>query len=220
MQNLFISLIFPHYCCACGKIGALLCDRCRYDIVSDGYGACVICRLPVQSSEALCKSCRAPYSRAWCVAAHEGAVRRLVSDLKFERVKAAGQVLGSLLASSTPELPPDVTVVPVPTVAQHIRQRGYDHCALIARAFAKEKGLNYAETLSRQTSTTQRGAGRRDRLSQAKLAFEVDRAISGVVVLVDDVFTTGATLHYAAEKAREAGASDVWIAIISREPLD
>lgn len=220
MQNLFISLIFPHYCCACGKIGTLLCDRCRYDIVSDGYGACVICRLPVQSSEALCKSCDAPYSRGWCVAAHEGAVGRLISDLKFERVKAAGQLLGSLLAESTPELPADVTVVPVPTVAQHIRQRGYDHCALIARSFAKEKSVPYAEILSRQTSTTQRGAGRRDRLSQAKGAFAVKRSVNGTVVLVDDVFTTGATLRYAAEKAREAGASDVWIAIISREPLD
>lgn len=220
MQELFINLIFPHYCCACGKIGTLLCNRCRYHIVNDGYGACVICRLPVQSSEALCKSCRVPYSRAWCVAAHEGAVRRLISDLKFERVKAVGQVLGSLLADSTPKLPSGVTVVPVPTVAQHIRQRGYDHCALIARTFAKDKGVNYAEILSRQTSTTQRGAGRRDRLTQAKRAFAVKHAVSGVVILVDDVFTTGATLRYAAEKAREAGASDVWIAIISREPLD
>lgn len=154
------------------------------------------------------------------MAAHEGAVRRLISDFKFERVKAAGQVLGSLLADSTPKLPSDVTVVPVPTVAQHIRQRGYDHCALIARSFAKQKGAQYAEILSRETSTTQRGAGRRDRLAQAKRAFVVKCPVKGTVVLVDDVFTTGATLRYAAEKAREAGASDVWIAIISREPLD
>lgn len=220
MQDTLINLIFPHYCCACGKIGALLCDRCRNDIISDGYGMCVICRLPVQSTEALCKSCHASYSRAWCVAAHEGSIRRLISDFKFERVKAAGQLLGSLLADATPELPADVTIVPVPTVAQHIRQRGYDHCALIARSFADAKKVQYAEVLSRQSSATQRGAGRRDRLTQAKNAFAVARPVTGTVVLVDDVFTTGATLRYAAEKVREAGASDVWIAIVSREPLD
>ncbi len=220
MRELLSNLVFPHYCCACGKIGSVICERCKYDIVNEPYESCLVCRLPTAAAEALCRSCRQPYTRAWCVGEHQGALRKLIADYKFNRMAAASRALATLLAETTPELPLDVTVVPVPTVAAHIRHRGYDHAALIARQFSQQKSLPFREILERATNDRQRGSGRRERIAQAKRAFAVRQPIAGTVLLVDDVFTTGATLHYAAEKVREAGASDVWIAVVSREPLD
>jgi len=68
----------------------------------------------------------------------------------------------------------------------------------------------------------QRGAGRRTRTEQAKKAFQCATSLDpkAIYILVDDVITTGATVKYAAKTLLDAGASTVWVASISRQPLD
>lgn len=160
--------------------------------------------------------------RAWHVGPRHDVLQRLVGLYKFERAKAAYKTLGDLLLSVLPVLPEGAVIIPVPTVAGHIRERGYDHAALLAGYVAKERHVVYSSVLCRQTSTTQRHASAMTRRQQAQVAFVIDGPIIPSVpyVLVDDVVTTGASIKRCAQLLRDAGASEVWVAVVARQPLD
>lgn len=222
MLDSLLSLIAPHYCSGCGERGTLLCDNCKYDIILEPYEACVSCQKLAAPIKGICTECKVPYDRAWCVADRRDHLQRLVDGYKFTNAFAAYKPLADLLHERLPELPGDTVIVPVPTVASHIRQRGYDHMLLIARRFARLRHLSLETDLRRLTSTKQRDASRSQRIEQAKAAFACSKQLSAnaTYLLLDDVMTTGATMRYAAQALRDAGASTVWCATISRQPLD
>lgn len=137
-------------------------------------------------------------------------------------MRSAYRPLGALLDAHLPILPERVIITPIPTVSSHIRQRGYDHMQLIAHYLAKTRNLRVDPILQRATSTKQRDAGRRQRIKQAKEAFVCVKPPNdqAIYLLLDDVVTTGATMKYAAQTLRDAGAQTVWVASISRQGLD
>lgn len=163
-----------------------------------------------------------PYQRAWCVADRRDHLQRLIGNYKFTNARAAYKPLAQLLSERLPELPAETIVMPIPTVSAHIRQRGYDHMLLLSRHFARLRGLSIDTSLQRATNTTQRGSGVRQRARQAKAAFICNRQLDDgkIYLLIDDVITSGATVKYAAQILLNAGASTVWVASISRQPLD
>lgn len=221
MFDHLIAPIAPHPCCGCGKIGALLCDNCNYNISSDAFYGCILCGASA-GLKGVCESCAPPFSRAWCVGERSGELKKLIDDFKFERVRAAHKPLARLLCEQIGQLPEDAVVVPVPTVAAHVRQRGYDHALLLARAVAKYQGAPLKRLLVRSTASRQRGATKTERDRQASRAFKARGTVEPgrVYVIVDDITTTGATLRHAARVLRGAGANEVWVAAVARQPLD
>lgn len=221
MIDKLLSFTAPHHCCGCDKIGCLLCNDCKYNIISEPKMVCVVCHQPTGHTW-LCKTCRTPYERVWVVGERIGILQRLVGLYKFERTRAAYKTLGDLLLEVLPELPADTIVVPVPTTPSRIRERGYDHMLLVAKYIAKARGLRCERLIERQTNTKQRQATARQRLAQAKRAFIVDEPIDANVpyLLIDDVITTGATIKYASKALRDAGANHVWVAVIARQTLE
>lgn len=218
MINRLLSYLAPHYCCGCGKIGAVVCEYCKYNIISEPYEACIACgRLAGRAG--ICQQCVLPYERAWCVGERTGVLRKVIDDYKFERLYDAHRVLGDMLLERIDQLPSDTVVVPVPTIRAHIRQRGYDHAALLAQHIARSRGLAYRPLVERVTTTKQRGAGKRERERQAKEAFVVHGKLDSApaYLLVDDVVTTGATVYYASKALKRAGAKHVWVASVSRQ---
>ncbi len=139
---------------------------------------------------------------------HEGAAKRLVAEFKF-----GGQpVLGSLMADLAREefmhyvsslAPAGRTVVTwVPAHRKAQRERGYNQAERLARALAGPAGLDCAPLVNKRLATRhQKGLGRAGRQSNLRGAFVMREEASAVVgagkcgqvVLVDDVFTTGAT---------------------------
>ncbi len=222
MIDRLLSLVAPHYCSGCGENGTLLCDNCKYDIVSESYNVCVACGKALALRQGICRDCNVPYSLGWVVADRRDQLERLINVYKFENAKAAHRPLSQLLHERLPDLPTNVVIVPIPTVGAHIRQRGYDHMLLIARRFGVLRGLPVSKLLTRATSTKQRDASRAKRIAQAKTAFICREELDSdkIYLLLDDVVTTGSTMRYAAQKLRDAGDGQVWIATISRQPLD
>ena len=220
MHRRLSNLIAPHYCCSCGEIGSLLCENCKYDISLEPYAQCLQCRAPSSVATGLCGGCITPYSRAWCIGEKQGALEKLIDAHKFERAKDAYLTFADLLHDTLPILPEDIRIVPVPTIPVHIRRRGYDHTALFAKAFASKRHLTVATPLLRLTRDTQRGATKAERHKQAARAFASEHLDGGIYLLLDDVYTTGATVEYAAKALRDAGADDVWVAVIARQPLE
>ncbi len=216
-----LSQVAPHYCCSCGEIGNLLCESCKYDINSDHVNSCLFCGRPTSIADA-CRYCHSDITRMWCVGERSGGLEKLINLYKFNYAKAASASLSEVLLACLPQLPPETVIVPIPTLRAHIRQRGYDHALLVARAIAEEQKLTLAQPLERITNTVQRGTDRKQRIAQAKQAFRVSKGVEMAIpyLLIDDVVTTGATLRYAAKALKDAGATTVWAAAIARQPLD
>lgn len=220
MINKLLQIVAPHHCYGCQKLSTLLCDNCKYDIIDEAFDACVVCLAP--SFDGICSGCRTSYERAWFVGERTLTLERLIDGLKFKRVKSAADSLAELLDARLPALPSNTVIVPVPTLRQHVRQRGYDHCLLVAEQFARRRTLGVARPLERLTSTVQRGMNKKDRMIQAKESFICSKNLDSgrVYLLVDDVVTTNATIRYAAEALRNAGARNVWVAVVARQPLE
>jgi len=146
----------------------------------------------------------------------------LIDVLKFDYTVAAAGTLAELLHEHISDLPANTVIVPVPTIPAHIRQRGYDHALKIAMHFAKRRKLTVEKPVRRKNISVQRGAGRADRIRQAREAFEIGQPLNPAVpyLVVDDVITTGATLNAMAQILRSAGARTVWVAAVARQPLD
>jgi len=218
MFDKLLSFIAPHYCCGCDKVGSLLCDNCKYNIISEQSPRCLGCKRPTAGMW-LCQDCTLPYQKAWAVGEREGTLQRLIGLYKFERAISGHKILGDLLLNATPHLPDKTIVVPIPSPESRIRERGYDHTLLIAKYFAKNRNLKCMQILKRAKNTKQRQATTAQRLIQAKGAFYVDKKLdkNKVYLLIDDVITTGATLKYAAKTLRRAGAKDVWVAVIAQQ---
>lgn len=220
MIDRLLSTIAPHLCCGCGKIGTILCDSCKYDILNDESGLCVAC--DESTVDYLCRRHAGTIDQGWYVAERAGTLEHVIDQYKFYAARGASRELANLLASRLPDLPPTTVVVPIPTVPAHIRQRGYDHMARIGRQVARIRRLTYTPVLVRKTTTKQRDAGRTLRFKQAAQAFAVHGAIDPrrPYLIVDDVATTGATLLAAATALRGAGAETVYVVAIARQPLD
>lgn len=220
MATRLIDTIAPHYCYSCGRIGAVLCEYCKYDIVSEPFERCIICLKPQTKRGNLCVTCKMPYSRAWCVGDRANALKLVIDTYKYESTRAVSITFADLLNNILPHLPPDTRVVGIPTASDHVRIRGFDHMAVLARRFAKKRGLVAVAPLERITNEHQYGSGRRARIAQAKRAFRCQEVDFVPHLLIDDVYTTGSTLRYASMALLEAGASEVYVAVLSRQPLE
>ena len=170
-----------------------------------------------------CRRCdEAAYTAARAVGVYEGALRASVLTLKREA--HVGARLAQLLCA-TQRRPPlnDVTlIVPVPLHPERERERGFNQATLLARALAQQTGLRLDEwSCARITHTPQHRAGMdaRARHETVAAAFQVTRPrlIAGArVLLIDDVFTTGATVAACAHALKEAGAEEVFVLTVAR----
>ena len=153
--------------------------------------------------------------QVWIHSRYEGAIKKLVRGLKYERKKSAVAVLAPLLDDLLPYFhkPPLVSYAPT-TTARH-RQRGYDHAAMLARELAKIRGWEFAPTLVRLDQSRQVGSSRKERISN-KIEYRVCTEVKDrTILLVDDVVTTGSTLELAAKSLRGAGATHVSAAVLA-----
>lgn len=221
MLDNLISLVAPHPCFSCGALGANLCDYCKYDIENEYFTDCVLCG-KLANKNGICATCHPPYSRAWCVGERSGVLSQLIDSFKFHRNYAAHKDLAALLSDCVGVLPPNAVIVPIPTLTSHRRRRGYDHTLLLAKALSHRQEIPVTRLLRRASATTQRGNNKGVRELQAARAFIRKGLIdeNKVYVIIDDITTTGATLHHAAKLLCQAGAKDVWVAVIARQPLD
>jgi ComF family protein len=178
----------------------------------------------------LCLRIEPAFARATAYGSYEGGLRELIHLLKYGGIRPAANVLGRMLAEAIGELVPNfpsdsVAVVPVPLYRTKLREREFNHAELIARAAIKlspdSSRLHLcAGVLERRRETpSQTGLTRHQRRQNVKGAFGVAQpeAVKGrEVLVVDDVFTTGATVSECARVLRRAGASRVWVATVAR----
>lgn len=150
---------------------------------------------------------------------YEGAAKQLVLLLKEECVADAASALAGSMADIIRQmrLPADtvLTWVTMPDIRR--RQRGIDHGRRLCEAVAQETGLPVRQLLTRVKRVhTQRGLNRESRLKNLSGTISCTESISGPVLLIDDVMTTGATAALCSDVLRQAGASAVYVLTATR----
>jgi ComF family protein len=215
-----LQIIAPHPCFGCGKVGVILCEDCKYDIINEPFLGCILCGKPIRGG--ICQDHITSIKRAFTVSQRSGSLEETINGLKFHHTKAAARSLAELMDEYLPHLPSDIEIVPIPTVRSHIRQRGYDQVRLIAYHLSGLRKLPIHFYLNRVTNTTQHTVGKRKRQIQAEQAFAITpkAEVAGkTLLLIDDIVTTGSTLQAAADLLSKAGAV-VWVATLAYQPLD
>lgn len=244
-ESLF-AVLFSSDCRICGiplvKISRLpVCQECLDSMLPISGGVCALCgerlfspyALAVPEGEPRCGLCcrvEPTFARAVAYGSYESGLRELIHLLKYGGVLPAANVLGRMLAEAMATLEPNfpsasVAVVPVPLHRFKLRQRGFNQAEVIARAAIRGSGLEdrlqlCTGALERTRETTsQTGLTSHQRRGNLRGAFAVRQAesLKGCEVLVvDDVYTTGATVSECARVLRRAGATKVWVATVAR----
>lgn len=207
------DLICPHSCRGCGATGEVLCECCKKDLKLNWENYCPNCKQPV--SGGYCRECELPPT--FMVGWRDELLGRLVHDFKYNSVRALGKELAELFDYVLPNVAGKVLVVPLPTIAKHVRARGLDHTLILGKELARRRKWKVGKVLTRLRNTVQVGADEKTRLKQADEAYELVGGIdSGATyVLIDDVWTTGASMRAAIKKLQGAGASRIIIAVLA-----
>ena len=182
------------------------------------YTTCVLCDRRLKHGN-YCGRHHFPVRQIYCLLLRRGAVLRAIDALKFERKLAVINDLVDITNELLPQLPANSVLVPVPTTPRNARIRGYDHMKLICRQLGRVRNIPVEQVIQRRNNVTQHFTkSAKQRRLQAKEFFQVTDNIDPAkhYYLVDDIFTTGATVREAAHCLRQAGATSVTIIVLTR----
>ncbi len=223
LQSALLDFVFPPQCVACHAYGALLCAACAQQVQPVGLTICEGCGRPLSTTVAQCESCRQQpilSIRGVRIAAlHTSPLREAIHAFKYGQqpelaVPLARYLLALSQASSWQATLRSIdAVVPVPLNAVRRQERGYNQAEQLASAFCYGVQLPLCSAwLVRQRATqSQVGLSAVERRHNVQGAFMAASAVAGKrLLLVDDVYTTGATMQACAEAALNAGATAVY----------
>lgn len=215
-----LGLVAPSTCKGCNKTSSSgLCDACLREIIDEPYQRCVVCK-NLTTSDNLCPSCHvnSPFNRVFVVGESDETLKKLVYDYKIIPQRHLAKSLVKLLDKTLPILPTEIIVAPIPTIPNHIRQRGFGHIELLARLFARRRHLAYRQLLNRTNNAVFHNLKANDRKKIAIETFAIKTIPNNTdeVLLIDDIYTTGATANAAARLLKESGVKNINLAIIAR----
>ena len=229
-DGLLAVLLTPH-CAACERpldtpTRGPVCVRCWQAIVRITPPVCDACGDPLPSWRTIslecdrCPRCRrreTPIARGRAIGAYHGSLRAIVHALKYDGRRSLAKPLAALLAQNGAEILRDAdVVVPVPLHRSRKRARGFNQAAELARHLP----VRAAHMLRRVRATpSQTDLPAAQRHANVREAFALGRGVrvdGCVIVLIDDVSTTGATLDACARVLRDGGAREVRALTVAR----
>lgn len=220
MVGVILDLIFPPRCVGCGLSGALVCEDCWEAFIPLGPQVCPVCGTPI-AAKRHCQLDSTHFRWARSAFLFEGPCREAIHALKYKRRAPLARVLveGMITNLHLPDRDFEA-LVPVPLHSTRLSERGFNQTAVLAEALSAWWHIPvWSEALTRIRSTrSQIDLGLEDRLTNVSDAFRGNaKIVTGrSVMLVDDVFTTGATLGSCALALRQAGAGDVVAVTLAR----
>lgn len=232
IRETLYPILFPRHCPSCGKLlpfGTLICRECRSMLPWITEPVCFKCGKLISSPEQeLCYDCR-QFPKSFCqgisLLLYNEKTRPIIADFKYHNRRSLSRYFAEeicyryyyLLHRWEPGL-----IIPVPVHRHKRKQRGYNQAELIARDLSALTGIPYlSDLLIRSADTTpQKQLSPQARLNNLTNAFSFNKEYAGLtlsydtVLLVDDIYTTGATMEICSRTLLAAGFKKIYICTI------
>jgi ComF family protein len=214
-----LDLVLPRRCAACGEGEELICAACRAALRRLDGTLCTRCGAPTVWPVGRCRECagrRVPFASARAAVAYHGPARPLVAGWKERGLRPLAREFASLVVEIVPR-PPVEALTFVPGDPERSLKRGQNAAEALARELSARWEFPVAGLLRRTApARPQRGLSREERRRNVRGSFSVSARPPRHLALVDDVYTTGATVGAAATELRRAGARTVHVVTFAR----
>ena len=215
-----LDLLLPQRCLVCGAAGPQLCAGCRAALPVLGPPLCARCGAPTAWPVRRCIECagrRLAFATARAAVAYDESVRLLVAGWKERGLRRLADDAAAVVAEQLAHPGGDAMLTFVPPGRGRRLERGYHPAERLAVALAARWSLPCEPLLARSgRSRRQRGLSLPERRRNVTGAFSAAPAPQARIVLIDDVYTSGATVSAAASALRAAGARRVEVVTFAR----
>lgn len=219
-MNLLLDLLFPKRCVTCGKFGEYICKDCFSKIEYVEKPVCAVCQRQAVGGRTHpgCQS-RSGLDGLMVACRYSGPVKAAIAKVKYKWVFDIGSILADLLVSNLWRfsLPSDYVLVPIPLHRRRKNWRGFNQAQLLVGFLGRKFKVEVFDLLMRIADTkSQVGLDKKQRRQNLRGAFAFKKGVVPSVIvgksliLVDDVYTSGATIMEAAKVLKKAGAKNVW----------
>ena len=225
--NELINYALPSRCPVCGVVVAEqhnFCLPCWSKLKFLGEPGCAKCGKPfvfTRSPEEVCATClidQPQHDGVRAVVQYDDVSGAVVMRLKYGMRLGNADLIANHMIKFLDEFPDITGIIPVPLHRHRLWARGYNQSMLIANTLAKSKNLNvFSDILVRLVPTPPlRNMDKKKRKNIVKSAFQVKPKTKSIVcggtfILIDDVYTTGATANACAKALKRAGAKSVFV---------
>lgn len=229
-----LALVFPEDCRICSEplrefSRIPVCSSCL--AVPAPFSAefhCQICRTPFltphpldeQGQCGLCRRGLTSFDAVYSYGEYSGTLQKLVHLFKYDKIETLAVPFGELLTLALPRDEQFDAVVPVPLHWRRQWSRGFNQADLLARQIGRRRGVPVRRALKRRkftsTQTGLTGAQRRANMASAFVLRQPEQVAGKRILLIDDVYTTGATSRACAHVLQKAGAKRVVILTLAR----
>jgi ComF family protein len=231
-----VRFFLPVECAACHTPLAddptlYFCSRCWSTITPPSPSRCARCDRPfvsplatVFSPQHICQPCRErppSYTKAWTLYPYRSPLQDAICLFKYEGKVSLADPLAHLMIDRLPPLEGIDLIIPVPLHAERLREREFNQSLLLADRIGRHLNTPVSCTALTRIAPTppQTTLSRKERLNNLHGAFAVSRSkaiIGKRILLIDDVFTTGATVNVCAKTLRKAGSGHVFVLTLGR----
>ena len=215
--NKTLDLLFPPLCAACNKLGSLLCDDCLEKMPWVNGPICLRCGRSLLNPANACGSCSQqsfPLQQVRASLFYREPLAGVIHKMKYNGLFALAKPLAQMMAKTWPDWhsAPD-TIVPVPLHKRRIRRRGFNQSALLAHRVGHQVKISVDDQALKRIRHTlpQVNLSPAQRLDNVRGAFTAETTLvkGKQILLIDDVYTTGATMSAAADALIASGATTV-----------
>jgi ComF family protein len=213
-----LDLLLPQRCLICSAPGAQMCGKCTTTLRRIEPPLCERCGNPTAWPVRRCSECdgrRLAFARARAAVEYDASVRSVVAAWKERGLRLLAAWAAAVVVEGVPR-PDATTIVCVPSDSDRRLRRGHHAAERLALELSGAWAIPVMPLLERtRASSRQRGKSRVERRRNVRGAFHAAVAPARIV-LVDDVYTTGATADAAASALRRAGAHHVEVVTFAR----
>ena len=209
------KFFYPSTCGFCGKI------------LDDGY-ICASCmeKIPFNGFEYIPFQQDSHFDELYCNYIYDGIVRKKILDYKFQHKKYLARTFADGIVYRFQKIKPEFDlIIPVPVHKHRKKERGYNQSEIISKIVSKKIGIscNSKVLVKNKVIATQSKLNKTQRIKNVENVFEIkngDFLLGKKVLLIDDIYTTGATVNECSRVLKSAGVTKVIVYTIAKATVN